>query len=436
MKKKITSNLMLKIISVIVAFLFWLVIINMLDPLTSRTFVGIPVKVLNENVITSAHQVYEIESGDKVNVTVRGKRSFVETLLNSDFEATADMSDLSKVNAVNIKVGLKKSTNNNVELDWGNAVMKVKLEKRVSQNFQVKVEHEGSLSENYVLGEIIAKPNIVEVSCGESKFKKIDHVGVIVSLNGESEDFERKYSPILYDKDGDIISSKNVTFSNDTITVSTTVLQMKEIPVHVETVGSPASGYRLRQTDFMPENVRVSGSPDALKAVDSIKIQINIRGAKKDVEREFLIADYLPSNISVVDDTETISIRCEIEENGTKSFLLSSTDIAVKNLPANYTIEYSDETLRYSAVFTGRDSVLKNLELSDLGAFIDLAGMSPGENVVNVEFTLPAGVKLRKTVEVTVILRSEGSGGAIPAPTPSPTPEATATPEPETQVQE
>ena len=109
MKKKLTSKLMLKIVSVIVAFLFWLVIINITDPTTSKTFYDIPVQILNENVITSANQVYDIVDGDTVKVTVKGKRSFVEKLKESDFTATADLSELSKVNAVSINVKLNRN---------------------------------------------------------------------------------------------------------------------------------------------------------------------------------------------------------------------------------------------------------------------------------------------------------------------------------------
>ena len=82
MKNKLMKNLSLKILSVVAAFLFWLVIINVTDPTTVKTFYGIPVQVLNENVITSANQVYEIESGDSVNITVKGKRSFIQSLSN------------------------------------------------------------------------------------------------------------------------------------------------------------------------------------------------------------------------------------------------------------------------------------------------------------------------------------------------------------------
>ena len=215
MKKKLTSKLMLKIVSLIVAFLFWLVIINITDPTTSKTFYDIPVQILNENVITSANQVFDIVDGDTVKVTVKGKRSFVEKLKESDFTATADLSELSKVNAVSINVKLNKESTSSVDVDWNNAVLKVALEKRITKSFKVEVDYEGELSENYVLGEMTAKPNMIEVSCGESKFKKIDHVGVMVSLKGQSEDFDSEYSPVLYDANGDALNDANVSFSND-----------------------------------------------------------------------------------------------------------------------------------------------------------------------------------------------------------------------------
>ena len=172
--------------------------------------------ILNENVITSANQVYDIVDGDTVKVTVKGKRSFVETLKESDFTATADLSELSKVNAVSINVKLNKESTSSVDVDWNNAVLKVALEKRITKSFKVEVDYEGELSENYVLGEMTAKPNMIEVSCGESKFKKIDHVGVMVSLKGQSEDFDSEYSPVLYDANGDALNDANVSFSNDT----------------------------------------------------------------------------------------------------------------------------------------------------------------------------------------------------------------------------
>ena len=416
MKKKLTSNLWLKIVSVVVAFLFWLVIINITDPTTSKTFTDIPVQILNENVITSANQVYEIEDGDTVHVTVKGKRSFVETLTENDFTATADLSELSKVNAVSIDVRLNKESPSSVDVDWNNAVLKVNLEKRVTKKFKVEVAYEGDLSENYVLGEMVAKPNIVEVSCGESKFKKIDHVGVVVSLNGESEDFESEYSPILYDANGDALDDTNVTFSNDAIRVSTEVLETKEIPVYVTTAGTPAEGYRLVQTDYKPESVRVSGTKEALSKEVSIKIPIHIDGEKKDIEKEIMLTDYLPAGLTLVGDTETVSVRCDIEKDGQRVLSLTSADIAVRNLPQNYTMNFEPESEKYSVELLGEDAVLADVNIADLGAYVDLTGLTDGSHTLELKFSLPMGIRVKNKIKVKVHMNRQGGETATATP--------------------
>lgn len=416
MNKKLTRNLFLKIVSIVVAFLFWLVIINITDPTTSRTFFDIPVQILNENVITSANQVYEIEDGDTVRVTVKGKRSFVETLTENDFTATADLSELSKVNAVNINVRLNKESTSSVELDWDNAVLKVNLEKRITRKFKVEVAYQGDLSENYVLGEMVAKPNIVEVSCGESKFKKIDHVGVMVTLNGESEDFESEYSPILYDVNGDALDDTNVTFSNDQIRVSTEVLETKEIPVYVNVTGTPADGYRLAQTDYKPESVRVSGTKEALAKAVSIKIPIQIDGEKKDVEKEIDLTSYLAQGLTLVGDTYTVSVRCEIEKDGQRVMTLTPSDIAVKNLPQNYTMNFESEAEKYTIEVLGEEAILADVQIADLGAYVDLTGLSEGSHTLEVKFSLPTGVRVTNKIKVKVRLNNQNEENASPTP--------------------
>lgn len=421
MKKKLTSKLMLKIVSLIVAFLFWLVIINITDPTTSKTFYDIPVQILNENVITSANQVFDIVDGDTVKVTVKGKRSFVEKLKESDFTATADLSELSKVNAVSINVKLNKESTSSVDVDWNNAVLKVALEKRITKSFKVEVDYEGELSENYVLGEMTAKPNMIEVSCGESKFKKIDHVGVMVSLKGQSEDFDSEYSPVLYDANGDALNDANVSFSNDTIKVSTQVLSTKEIPVYVETEGAPASGYRLVQTDYKPESIQVSGTKEALEKEVSIKVPISIARAKKDIEKEIDLREYLSSGLSIVGETTTVSVRCDIEKNGQRVLGLTSSDIAVRNLPKNYTMNFEPENGKYSVELLGEDATLADVNVGDLGAYVDLNGLSDGSHTLELKYSLPTGVQVKNKIKIKVKLkRQEGEVTDAPS-TPTPT---------------
>ena len=92
MKKLLTRNLGLKIISLLFAVALWLVVVNINDPVISRRFSNIPVKLINTEVVTAQDQVYEIlDNTDVINtVTVTGQRSVLEGIDPNDIVAVAD----------------------------------------------------------------------------------------------------------------------------------------------------------------------------------------------------------------------------------------------------------------------------------------------------------------------------------------------------------
>ena len=79
------------------------------------------------------------------------------------------------------------------------------------------------------------------------------------------------------------------------------------------------------------------------------------------------------------------------------------------------------ELSKWQVAVSGREAVLKNLQLNDLGAYIDLKGMEVGEHSVDVQYTLPNGVKLKNKIKVSVVLGSQTLNTDGPTPTPEPT---------------
>ncbi len=408
MRNKWTKNLALKLLSVGVAFLIWLVIINITDPTITKRFSDIPVEILNENVITTMNQVYEVESGDKVDVTVKAKRSFVEELSESDFYASADLSKLSTVNTAGIDVKLIKTTKENVELDWNNEVLRIKLEKKESKQFRVQIATEGDLADSYVLGEVVAQPSMIEVSGGASKIKRIASIGAMVQVNGQSNDFEAEVTPILYDSERNAIDRSNVSFSTDKIHVKIHVLPTKAVPVSVEVSGKPAEGYSHIQTDYQPETVLVAGPPSELEKLKSITIPISIEGAKKDVEEEIDLMQYVGA-CRLVDDFHTISIRCVIEKNGKRTFSFVNSEVNIKNLSAHLNCSYIDESERQTITILGGEKDLQKVTLSSLEAAIDVGGLGAGRHTVEVSFALPENLKLKSKVRLEVLLTQSGN---------------------------
>lgn len=74
---KIYSNIGLKLLSVVLGFLVWLLVLNIDDSAVTRTIRDIPVNLVNTDAITSQNQLYTITSGDTVDIVVKGRKSLI-----------------------------------------------------------------------------------------------------------------------------------------------------------------------------------------------------------------------------------------------------------------------------------------------------------------------------------------------------------------------
>ena len=70
MKKLLTNNLGLKLLSVVSAFMLWLIVLDQVDPVTYESFSPIQVTMLNENVVTDQGLVYQVQDNSDV-ISVR-----------------------------------------------------------------------------------------------------------------------------------------------------------------------------------------------------------------------------------------------------------------------------------------------------------------------------------------------------------------------------
>ena len=140
MKKSLTTNIPLKIMSVIAAILIWLIIVNVDNPIVTRTIPNVPVQVLNEAYIESGGMMCLIpEDQDRVSVTVRGTRKTVESLKASDITATADLKQVVDLSTdpvmVPIAVNCPGIDANNAQSVPRN--MEIQIEEMMTQEFIV-----------------------------------------------------------------------------------------------------------------------------------------------------------------------------------------------------------------------------------------------------------------------------------------------------------
>ena len=106
-KYKLTNNLGLKVIAFIFSALLWLIVVNFDNPVVSNTFRDIPVTIVNDDIITSAGDVYQVVGEQNVSVVVYATRDISQKLDAEDIVATADVTEMDTATGlIPIKISL------------------------------------------------------------------------------------------------------------------------------------------------------------------------------------------------------------------------------------------------------------------------------------------------------------------------------------------
>ncbi len=432
MKDKFAKNMGTKILSLVLAAIIWLVIVNIDDPYKVKTF-DVPVEVINGDALVSVNKVYEIVEGSVAQVKVKGKRSVVDNLKESDLRATADLSGLSDVNAVTIQPSLLKQVSSEPELEC-TTVLKVSLENLEEKQVKVNLSTKGSPEDGYCVGECKAKPNMVKVSGGTSKVSQIEYIGVEIDVNGASEDVTQRLEPVAYDKDGKIIDSNSIVFGNATIKVTVEILPTKTIPVVAKTSGKVAEGYAYVGIDCVPETIDIAGREKDLETIDELVIPVDIEGltdTSADLERNIDVAQLLSNDaLKVAEGSETVSVRINIEAINETQVSFTREDISVKNKGDGLQLQFLSDS-GYRVLISGIKEKLEGVTIDTLAPEIDLKDLGAGKHKVKVRFKEIDGVEIASEVRISVrLVKQDSDSGAEGSPSATDNPGQTSTPFP------
>ncbi|MDE5873219.1 MAG: hypothetical protein K2H07_04830, partial [Lachnospiraceae bacterium] len=331
MKKKLLNNIGLKIISIVLAIVFWFVVLNVSDYSMTVKIEDIPVQQLNGEVLEELDQVYDVASGDTVDIIVRGRRSVVTKLGKGDFVATADLSTMSITNTVQIFVTPKVSSlNDEISISYVDNTMKLNLEDKVVTQFPIKVKTEGEPADGYAVGEIEVKPNIVNVEGPKSAVDKITEVRAIVNVSGFSTSCERENTIELYDAYGEVIHNDKLFVSQNKVKLNISVYPVKSVAVNVSTIGTAGTGYDVAQVVYQPKTIQIAGPKEKIDKIASVEIRdLSVSGLTENFETMINVDDYLPEGVFVVGENKDIAVSVTIEKLESVTYDINVKDVTL-----------------------------------------------------------------------------------------------------------
>lgn len=409
MKNRILDHFGLKVMSLVIAIVVWIIVANVDDYKTTKQISGIEIEFVNGNAITEKNKVYEVPEGTTIDIVVKGRRSVVEELTSEDFKAIADLSKMSVTNAVTVEVSAISSyVARDLTISYTNNAVTIAVENKIEKQLPITVRADAEVAEGYAIRNRTATPNLITVKGAESVVNTIEEVVVDVDVTGANHNLTANAQPVFLDHSGEVIESTKFEYDVDEVAVSVEILQTKKLSVRVKTAGEVKEGYAIASIDYQPTSILVVGEAEDLAKVDEVLIDdIDVTDCSKDLETSVVIADYLPSGIALADDIEEVMIKVMIEAVEEKTLVLEADDINVVGKEQSYQYAFTDSEGGYSIKVRGLKDNLDKLKVTNLIPSINVEGYGPGIYTFTVNLKEIKGVEVLDTLMVELEIKSE-----------------------------
>lgn len=331
--KDLDPNIWLKVASVLLAMALWYITNYFSDPAIRMTVNNVSVDILHGEVIENQGDMYTVlDNTDEIPVvTLQAKRSVIDKLESKNIIATADCRDMEQDGSIRIVLTTDKYSGSVERMSGSISHVQLRVEPKATKSLPLEVETEGSPAGGYILYEAASEQNQVIVSGPQSYVNNVGRAVASVDISGAERSINSYPEIVLYDEDGNVISSEEretqkLHLNISSVKVVATIYQTKEVPVTCGSGVPIAYGYNLESEPAAePGSVTVAGAAGILRDFEQVEIpaeDIASEPLTTNIHKSLKISKYLPEGIFLADssaDTVTVFVRIEEVDSGESS---------------------------------------------------------------------------------------------------------------------
>lgn len=424
-KRKLTDNLSLKIMSVAIAIVVWLIVVNIDNPVGTNYYTITDVELINKEYVESSDTIGKMcmpeENQDSVKVAITASKKVRDRIRLSDITAVADLQQAVSLDTDPVMVPITVTCLASGVLPSDIKVtpqnLTVNLDEKETQEFVVNVSKgDTKPGKDYEVGSLTASPEKIRITGPKTLVNKIDKVNATIALDGNTEDYTQEVNLTIYDKNQEALSESEMNSlrieNNAKVVVTAKLWKIRTgVKIAAGYVGTPAGGYQVGSVKTVPDTISVAGNTEGLESLSEndnmITIpadRIDISGESKDVGRKISLKNLLPDNVKLTSDSsEDVWVTVSILPVGSQEFNLPTKNIEVKNKPDNLQVTF--ETAQIALRIKSESEDLEDLNINeDVKAEIDLKDKEAGNYKVPVKLSLPDGYEMVEDVYTEVVI--------------------------------
>lgn len=392
--------------SVTVAFFLWLYVITVVSPEYSQDVKNIPVTLGGETVLEERNLMLISDGVSTVNVTLRGSRSDVVNINNSNIVVVADLSWIMEAGTYQLTyTATPPNTVSPVSvIDRNPKTISVTVAQRLTKKVPVVVSYLGSVPEGYIVdkGNEMLSLSEVTITGPDYVVEPITQAVLEIDCDGRTETIVEELRYKLCDAQGDPQDVSLVETEAEEIRLEVRVASLKKIPLMLDVQSGGGANSENSQIVIEPKEITVSGGSAAMEQLESLRIgAVNLAEIGEETTLEFEIV--MPEGVKNESGVTTATVTISFPELTKKEFTV--TEFTTVNVAEGMEAEVLTKQLTIT-VRGPRDQVTA-LTAEDIRVELDLTDVIHTDSVVpTVRFgeEFPdVGVVGKYTVSVTVV---------------------------------
>ena len=272
-----------------------------------------------------------------------------------------------------------------------------------SKTLTMDLLNQDNLDSTLLVSQVSSGVNEVVIKGAEYKVNKVATVKALVDINNLPKQEAGTYSfsevPLkAYDEDGNVVDVQIVPSKVDADLVISS--PSKEVPIKVIPTGQIAFGWAISSISTSETKVTIYGNKDVLQNTEYIPVLVDVSNLQEN--KNYKVEIEKPSGIKAV-STDSINVSVAVTDKIKEKNL--DVNIDVRNLSDKYVVQgATKDDIVVTVNVKGAPTVIDNLTVADVNAYIDLKDYTDGtyEVEVNVSGTDPKISYTVKTKKVKI----------------------------------
>ena len=386
LKKTVQSKSFFVIISVFLAIISWLLVLNTSNPIVERTL-EIPLTILNKNhPATLDLSDQTVACPDTVTVTVSGRQDTINNLNIKELSATVDLKEIKNKGTTTLKVGKPQCSRLGISVqNYYPKEIEFVFDTESQRYLDVVVDYDNSLlEENFEFVSVVAEPDKIPVVGLTNIVDTVDYIQVDLndaitqgSIAGDkTASFIGKYISTM---------GEDITSSFNTEKVIVHISVAKRVPIKYSVKGNPDNNYYYESHSITMDSVLIRGDASVLSKIKEINLgSVDMTDKSSSFSNTFNLQEYIPEGVSIYGESET-KVNVRLAKYSTKVITIKSSNVNYSGKD-NSTYIYTITPNSLSVTVKGKAEDINYLTATAISPTIDLTNRTVGEYNIILDF--------------------------------------------------